>query len=265
MLQHEVSATPLSLLEADEPPVFQLREGGATSPYVITVDHAGNRLPRALGDLGLTRAELATHIAWDIGAAGVAERLAETLDAFMIAQNYSRLVIDCNRPLHSPSSIVEQSEYTAVPGNRGLSAEAADLRARSIFRPYHGRIEQELDRRERARQPTVLVTVHSFTPTFMGVSRFLHAGVLYQRDPRFAHAMLAELRREPGLVVGDNQPYKVSDLTDYAVVQYGERRGLLHVELEVRQDLIADSAGQTEWAERFARLLPRAYQHCLAG
>jgi predicted N-formylglutamate amidohydrolase len=100
--------------------------------------------------------------------------------------------------------------------------------------------------------------MHSFTPTFMGLDRQWHAGVLYNRDKRLAHLMLELLRREPGLHVGDNEPYSVSDLSDYGVVEYGERRGLPHVELEIRQDLIADDAGQRAWADRLARLLPRA-------
>ena len=246
------------MLKPDEPAPFEVVGEHARSPFFLTCDHAGRRIPRALGSLGLSPAELATHVAWDIGAAGLARKLAAELDAFLILQTYSRLVIDCNRPLVAPSSIVALSERTAVPGNRSLSREDAELRARSIFQPYHARTALELERRALAGQPTVLVTVHSFTPVFMDAARSWHAGVLYQRDARLAHALLPLLRAEPGLRVGDNEPYAVSDETDYAIVEYGERRGLLHVELEVRQDLIADDAGQAQWAARFARLLPAA-------
>ena len=248
------------MLEVDEPSPVDVAVPGGRSPFLLTCDHAGNRIPHALGSLGLTDAELATHIAWDIGAEGVARKLAELLDAVLIAQRYSRLVIDCNRPLDAPSSIVTASERTAVPGNRDLNADNKAERARAIFEPYHARIVAELERRERSGQPTVLITVHSFTPVFLDNPRAWHAGVLYQRDPRLAHALLPLLRAEPGLRVGDNEPYHVSDETDYAVVVYGERRGLLHVELEMRQDLISEDGGQTLWAERLARLLPAALE-----
>jgi predicted N-formylglutamate amidohydrolase len=246
------------MLEADEPDAVEVVASGASSPFLLTCDHAGRRIPRALGTLGLSAAELDTHIAWDIGAAGLSRKLAAALDAFLILQRYSRLVIDCNRPLDAPSSIATVSERTEVPGNRALSPADAELRARSIFHPYHQRIVAELERRARAAQPTVLVTMHSFTPVFMDDARAWHAGVLYQRDARLARPLLALLGAEPGLLVGDNQPYAVSDATDYAIVEYGERRALLHVEIEVRQDLIADESGQTEWAERLGRVLPEA-------
>ncbi|MFI5309115.1 MAG: N-formylglutamate amidohydrolase [Polyangiales bacterium] len=247
------------MLQPDEPAPFEVVAGGSRSPFVLLCDHAGRRIPRVLGDLGLSPAELDTHVAWDIGAAGLARKLAASLDACAILQTYSRLVIDCNRPLDSPSSIVSLSERTHVPGNRMLSRADAEERARSVFQPYHARIVAELERRARARQPSVVVTVHSFTPVYMNQGRAWHAGVLYQRDARLAGPLLALLRTEPDLVVGDNQPYAVSDQTDYAVVEYGERGGRLHVEIEVRQDLIADDAGQAEWAARLARILPLAY------
>ena len=252
------AAIAQSLLAADEPAPFEVRSGSALSPYLVTGDHAGKRLPRALGTLGLSDMELERHIAWDIGVLGVARRLAELLDAFLITQTYSRLAIDCNRPLDAPTSIVTQSEHTIVPGNQAVSAAEAEERARSIFHPYHDRITHELDRRERAGQPAILIAMHSFTPRFKGVDRPWHAGVLYNRDPRVSRALLELLRREPALVVGDNQPYSVSDLSDYSVVHHGERRAVPHVEFEIRQDLIADEAGQHAWAERLARLLPLA-------
>jgi predicted N-formylglutamate amidohydrolase len=253
------------MLEADEPEAAEVIAGGARSPFLFTCDHAGQRIPRALGTLGLSAAELDRHIAWDIGAAALSRKLAAALDAFVILQRYSRLVIDCNRPLDTPSSIATRSERTDVPGNLGLSAAQAELRARSIFHPYHARIVAELERRVVVGQPTVLVTMHSFTPVFMEDARAWHAGVLYQRDARLARPLLALLRGEPGLVVGDNQPYAVSDETDYAIVEYGERRGLLHVEIEVRQDLIADESGQAEWAERLGRVLPAALEAAERG
>jgi predicted N-formylglutamate amidohydrolase len=249
---------PFVLLGEDDPPPFRATPGHASSPYVITCDHAGRRLPRGLGTLGLSAAEQTTHIAWDIGAAGLGARLAAELGGFLILQTYSRLVIDCNRPLGTPDSIVKESERVVIPGNRDVSPSDADARARAVFHPYHDRIRSELDRRHVEAEPTILVALHTFTPEFMGVTRPWHVGILYQRDVRLARAMLELLRGDATLMVGDNEPYAVSDLTDYGVVQHGERRGVPHVELEIRQDLVADDAGQARWAERMATALKRA-------
>jgi len=248
--------SPATLLGADDPAPFTVHRAHGDSPFVLIADHAGQRIPARLGDLGLPQAELDRHIGWDIGIAGLAERLSEKLDAFAILQTYSRLVIDCNRPLQAPGSIVEISDGTAIPGNQNLDDNAKTARALEIFAPYHARITQELDRRSEASPAPVLISLHSFTPVFAGFVRPWHTGVLYHRDTRLAHALRDALAAEAGLVVGDNEPYAVSDTSDFAVPVHGEQRGLLHVELEIRQDLIADAAGQEEWAERLARILP---------
>jgi predicted N-formylglutamate amidohydrolase len=173
----------------------------------------------------------------------------------LILQTYSRLVIDCNRPLDAKSSIAELSEATVVPGNQGITAEEAERRASAIFRPYHARLEREILRRHRLGTPTIFVAVHSFTPRYLNVDRPMHAGVLYGKDARFAHQVLARLRADGRWVVGDNEPYRVSEATDYGVIHHAERRGIPYVELEIRQDLIAESAGQSEWADFLADVL----------
>jgi predicted N-formylglutamate amidohydrolase len=239
----------------DDPPAFQLERPGGTSPYLLACDHASRRLPHRLGTLGLTEAELGRHIAWDIGIAGVARRLAAALDATAVLQSYSRLAIDANRPPGSPQSILPHSDGTLIPGNQDLPPEEAERRVREIFHPYHDRITRELDQRLAAGRPAVLISLHSFTPALGGQARPWHAGVLHNRDARVAHRLLALLRQDPALVVGDNQPYAASEETDYTIVVHGERRGLPHVELELRQDLITDEAGQAAWAARLAALL----------
>jgi predicted N-formylglutamate amidohydrolase len=244
-----------ALLAPDEPPPFEVVDGGATSPYVLLCDHASARIPRALAKLGLPEHELERHIAWDIGAAGLARRLAWKLDGWLILQGYSRLVIDCNRTLGHEQSIATRSEETDIPGNRGISPADASERAARIFEPYHARIRAELDARAARRRRSVLVFVHSFTPVFRGVPRPWHAGVLYHEDKRLALPLLAALRREPELTVGDNQPYAASPQSDYGLVEYGERRNLPYVELEVRQDLLSNPDEQEAWANRLARLL----------
>jgi predicted N-formylglutamate amidohydrolase len=249
-----------SLLEQGEPPPYSpwRPEGGST--FVIVADHASWRIPRRLGDLGLPAAELQRHIAWDIGALAVAQQVSAALDAPLIAQNYSRLVIDCNRDPAVASSIPTVSEHSDIPGNVDLSAAQIAARRREIFDPYHGRVRALLDARLKAGRPTILVAQHSMTDVYKGVRRAMHAAILYNRDRRFAALMLEMLRREPALIVADNEPYFVSDETDYSIPRHGEARGLPHVEIEIRQDLIGEEAGQSAWARRIARALLDAEQ-----
>jgi len=246
------------LLTAGEPHPVMIARLEGTSPFLITADHAGRTIPQTLGRLGLPDSELIRHIAWDIGIEGTSRFLADALDAFFIGQAYSRLVIDCNRDLAVPTSIVEISEHTEVPGNRQISHADRLRRQEEIFWPYHRRLAEELDRRKARGLATILISMHSFTPVFMSIGRQWHVGVLYNRDPGYARIVLDLLEREGDLVVGDNEPYRVGDLTDYTIPVHGERRGLPHVELEIRQDLIAEEAGQRAWAARLARVLPEA-------
>ena len=257
--------TPESLLAPDEAAPVTVYRAAAPSPFLLVADHAGNIMPRVLGRLGISPAEAARHIAWDIGIAGLGRFLADALDATLIQQNYSRLVIDCNRPPGAPTSIPEISELTPVPGNVGLSDADKAARVREIFQPYHERIATELEVREQSGRPAVLIALHSFTPSFKGVARPWHTAVLYNRDPRLARRLITLLEGENGLIVGNNEPYFVSDATDYTIPVHGERRGLLHALIEVRQDLIADERGQRAWALRLARLLPQANPAVPAG
>jgi predicted N-formylglutamate amidohydrolase len=245
------------LLESDEPHPVECRRLDGGAEIFLTCDHAGRRLPRGLGDLGIGAANLDRHIAWDIGAAGLAGRMSERLDAAVVMQRYSRLVIDCNRPPTVASSIATLSEGTEIPGNRELSPEQAHARLREVFDPYHDRIDAELELRRRAGRRSVLVSVHSFTPVFHGERRPWELGLLYNRDPGYAHGISEELTGS-GLNVGHNVPYAVTDVHDYTIPVHGERRGIPHVMIEVRQDLIETEQGQDEWADRLSDLLLRA-------
>jgi predicted N-formylglutamate amidohydrolase len=169
-------------------------------------------------------------------------------------------VIDCNRPPGTPTSIPEISELTPIPGNVGLSDTDKAARSREIFWPYHERIETELERRRQAGRATALIALHSFTPVFKGAARAWHVALLYNRDPRLARRLLTLFQQERGLVVGDNQPYFVSDATDFTIPVHGERHGLPHALIEIRQDLIAEESGQRKWAGMLARVLQQAYE-----
>jgi predicted N-formylglutamate amidohydrolase len=246
------------LLAADEPPAFQEYQIHGQSDFIIVADHAGARIPRRLANLGLPDFELERHIAWDIGALGVARRVAEIIDAPLVAQNYSRLVIDCNRDPQVLTSIPRISELREIPGNLDLSPAEIAARRAEIFDPYHRRIRDLIDARLAAGRRVILVAQHTMTDVYKGDRREMHAAVLYNRDRRFAGVVLEMLRREQHLIVADNEPYFVSDETDYTIPHHAEARALPHVELEIRQDLVTDEAGQAEWAQRIARALEDA-------
>ena len=247
------------LLQADDPPPVTVVRPDATSPFLLVCDHAGNRIPRKLGTLGVSEADRQRHIAWDVGAAEMANRVSELLDAPLVLQTYSRLVIDCNRDPKVESAMPRVSETTEIPGNRNLHPREAAARITEIFQPYHDRITAMMDARAAAGRRTILVALHSFTPYFEGRgARPWHIGILYNRDDRLPRIMLELLGAEPGLTVGDNEPYKISDETDYTIPVHGERRGILHVEIEVRHDEIESGKGQRAWAARLAHFLEHA-------
>jgi predicted N-formylglutamate amidohydrolase len=242
-----------ALLEPNEPSAVEVREGHG--PFVIVCEHASNRLPRALGDLGLSEADLMRHIAWDPGASPIAEELASALGGDLVRQRYSRLAIDCNRDPKLADAIAARSEDTPVPGNAELSAEARGERVAALWQPFHAALERLLDERRQARRPTVLVTVHTFTPVYRGVARPWHVGIISTEDRSVAEPVLAALKAERALVVGDNQPYSPKDNVDYTIRRHGHDRGLPHIMIEIRNDLVADEAGQGEWTARLARAL----------
>lgn len=239
-----------ALLEPDEPPPFEVVNADGRAGVVLACDHASNRVPRRLGNLGLDAAALADHIAWDPGAAEVARRLAALLDAPLVQSAYSRLVVDCNRPLRHPGSIAEVSDGVAVPGNRGLSPEARGLRVAELFAPYHAAIDGVLDARNR--RPTVLLAVHSFTPVLDGRTRPWPVGICHGRDPRLATLLRGALARDGDLTVGDNEPYPIEDAIDHTVPVHGEGRGLPAAMIELRQDGVRTPEAAAAWADRLA-------------
>ena len=248
----------MPLLTADEPVAFTMERPQGRSEFLLVCDHASRLVPHSLGSLGLDETQLASHIAWDIGAAGVAKQLSAALDATLLLQSYSRLVIDCNRPPGSATSIPTRSEYVRIAANEGLPAAEAAARVAEIFTPYHAAISTVLEQRRVAGTRTLLVAMHSFTPVYLGQARPWKIGLMYRKDRRLGRALLELLRQDNSLHAGENEPYAMTDETDYTIPAHGEARGLPHVGIEIRQDLIADTQGQQEWATRLAHLLPIA-------
>ena len=252
------------LLEPDEPyPVIIERPDGR-SPFVIVCDHAGAAIPTCLNNLGLTKNDLRRHIAWDIGAAEVARYLSASFDAPLVMQRYSRLVIDCNRSIDRPDSIPTISEDTVVPGNLNLSQAEVAKRVHDIFSPYHSTICKLLNDRISNNLENAIVSVHSFTPVYLGKTRPWHIGLVYNRDDRLVKALHIVLEDEEeidaNLCVGDNVPYPMTDEDDFTLPEHGEKRGFIHIMIEIRQDLLESPQSQIHWAERVHNWLTKAYE-----
>jgi len=248
-------SAPAALLGPDDPPAWRGVNTDGRAPVLLVCDHASNRIPAALGTLGLPAQELKRHIAWDIGAAAVTEHLAMLLDAPALLSAYSRLVLDCNRHPGGVGSIPAVSDGIAVPGNADLSDTDAAVRQEALFTPYQAAITARLAAFFAAGRVPALVSIHSFTPAMNGRQRPWQVGILWDEDPRIAQPMLAALAAQPGITVGDNEPYSAREPHGYTTDVHGTQAGLPHVLIEIRQDLIADAAGQREWAERIAAAL----------
>ena len=250
-----------SRLTSDDPPPFtRIGPDRADPQFVLVCDHASNAVPAHMERLGLDQAELDRHIGWDIGAAMVTESLSARLDAPAFLSGYSRLVVDCNRPLGSPTAMPAVSDGTAVPANQTISPAEAAARTDALFWPYHDAIAACLDRVIGAGAVPMLIAVHSFTPVFDDFARPWEIGLLYEHDDRLVQPLKeALLAVRPGLTVGDNEPYAIIGPSDYSIPVHGQGRGLPHIEFEVRQDLIGTVAGAEEWAGTLAQVLNRVH------
>jgi predicted N-formylglutamate amidohydrolase len=242
-------------LSPDDPPPVAIVPATGDSPFLLIGDHAGIAIPAHRDSLGVSRADMARHIACDIGIRGLGEALAGMTGAAFIHQHYSRLAIDCNRDPDSPDAIPPVSDGTVIPGNQAITPDEAAARIAAIHAPYQDAIAQAIE----TGKARVLVSLHSFTPVMQGFERPWHMGILHGGgDERFAIAMLDVLRARGGIVVGDNEPYHM-DGTDHTVPRHAFAKGMPYVEIEVRQDLIGDPAGQDHWAGIIAEALTAAF------
>lgn len=250
MIEADKGITTSSLLGPDEPPAVEIVNANGNSNVVLVCDHASNRVPQRLGNLGLDTTQLANHIGWDPGAADVARRLSVHLHASLVLSGYSRLVIDCNRPPISAESMTEQSAGVPIPGNTGLSAAERERRINELFLPYHGAIERLLDRR--SGRKNILLSIHSFTPVLNGQARPWQIGVCYGHKREFAALLLGALNHSGNFMVGDNEPYAIEEAIDYTIPVHGEGRGLPSAMIEIRQDGLQTKTGVDAWAMRLA-------------
>ena len=235
-------------------PVYNLTRENSSHPLILVCEHASRYIPDALNNLGLDDTAAREHIAWDIGALELAEQLSEKIGATLLSANYSRLLIDLNRPRHAPDSIPAQSEIYQVPGNRELDEATREYRRQCLFKPFHTRLQQLIDERLADGRPVRVVGIHSFTPVYYGQPRELEVGVLFGQAKAYAQRLLDGLDRHP-LKVAGNQPYKIDPLGDMTVPVHGDARGLESVLIEVRNDLLRNPEAVTRWANYLAPLL----------
>lgn len=250
----EQDATPALLTDADPAP-FEVVNRDAATPLLLVCDHASRAVPARLGDLGLDAAAFERHIAYDIGAAGVARGLSDALDAPLVLAGFSRLVIDLNRPPGHPQSIMEVSDATPIPANQDLDDAAKRRRVRELFEPYHDAVNRALARIWDTGTVPALFSVHSFSPGFGGQPRPWDVGVLWNHDPRIA-VPLMELLEAEGLRVGDNEPYSGHDLA-YTIDMHAGAAGLASCVIEINQDQVKDDAGIRRWTDILTRALAK--------
>ncbi|MBL8579141.1 MAG: N-formylglutamate amidohydrolase [Mesorhizobium sp.] len=232
--------------------VVRVTNRTGTSPYVLVCDHASNWLPEEYGTLGLTETDMLRHIAWDPGALPVALKMAGMLDAPLVESGVSRLAVDCNRPLDAPDLIPQISETTLIPGNATLSAKGRAERIALSWQPFHQAIENLIEERVSAGRETRLVSIHSFNPVYRDVPRPWEIGILHDDDDRLSAPLIAALEAQARFTVGDNQPYSPADRVYFTLERHARSRGLPCAMIEIRNDEIADHAGQHRWAELLA-------------
>lgn len=222
------------------------------SDIVLICEHAANRIPRALGDLGLDAETLQSHIAWDPGAAELARRMSDLLDAPLFLQRFSRLVYDCNRPLDTESAVPPRSEVYDIPGNAGLSEAERKARQEAVYLPFRDTVAAFIRKRIAAGRPPAVITVHTFTPVYLGQQRDTELGILHDADARLADAILSLMAGANDLLVARNQPYGPEDGVTHTLKVQALGHGLPNVMFEVRNDLVADAAQQRAMAERLS-------------
>lgn len=235
-------------------PVYDLSREDSTNPLILVCEHASRYIPEALNNLGLDEAAAREHIAWDIGALQLAEALSQQLGATLLSANYSRLLIDLNRPRHAPDSIPLQSEIYQIPGNHDLDEAAREYRRQTLFKPFHARLQTLIDERIAKGQAVRVAGIHSFTPVYYGQPRPLEVGVLFGQAKAYAQRLLDGLQAHP-LKAAGNQPYRIDPLGDMTVPVHGDARGLEAVLIEVRNDLLRSPAEVSRWAAYLAPLL----------
>jgi predicted N-formylglutamate amidohydrolase len=243
---------PQTIASQDGGEAFEIIGASAQAGIVVIADHASNAMPPEFQSLGMPTTELARHIAYDIGVETMARTLAEVLRAPAVLSRFSRLLVDPNRGDDDPTQVMRLSDGAVVPGNARIDASGVEERVRRFSGPYHDAVARVLDAMTAAGPLPVVVSLHSFTPVMKGMARPWHVGVLWDSDPRLPVPLLDILKADATIVTGDNEPYDGALVGD-TMSRHCISRGIAHVLIEVRQDLIADDASAARWGQRLAR------------
>lgn len=254
----------LERLLSEVDPVIVKNDDGS-SPVLMICEHAGRLLPKSCGLLGISEAAMASHIAWDIGAASLSQILADRLDATLVMQAYSRLYFDCNRSLEAPDAIVKENDGITLPENLNLSAEQRSERCDLVYKPFSQSISEIIDSRTHIGKSTVIVTIHSFTPVYRNQIRDLELGIIHDDCPDLAGIILRMANKDKSYRTAMNQPYSAADRVTHTLITHGINRGLPNVMLEVRNDLIDNPKGLEIWADRLQTIIRDSAQEILSS
>jgi len=238
-----------NIADTDLPPVLIENQQGK-SRFVILCDHSSNNIPKKYDNLGISEAERQMHVAWDPGTLDVAKTLAQMFDAPLIYSTISRLVIDKNRSRDRNDLIPSTSEYIKISGNENISQTERQQRINDYHIPYHNAITNLLDEREELGINNVIMSIHSFTPTYMGIKRPWEIGLIPGIDERFTRAVFEALNenKEP-MNVGWNEPYAADHGVHYTMDIHSDKRGLHGTMVEIRNNEIADEGGIDRWVK----------------
>lgn len=254
MTEGSSKTTISTLLSPEEPGPYKILSPLAEKPILLVCDHASFRFPKSLGDMGLDPFARRCHLAIDIGAGALTESLAESLAVTAVMQNYSRLIVDCNRQLMDPGAFLEYGDGILVPGNRNLHQADKELRADALYWPYHRAIDEQIERLRKAGPPPAFIAIHSFTPVLNGESRAWQIGVLWDKDESLRHIFLDGFR-EAGYYVGDNVPYSGKAPQDFTIDHHAEEIALPHIGIEIRQDLLRNKKGVAQIARVMHKII----------
>jgi len=240
---------------------FSVYRATSLSKIIILCDHASNYIPKKYNNLGLKRSDVNKHIGWDIGALKVAKKISKNINCSLIHSSFSRLLIDCNRHLKSSGAFIKKSEDIVIPGNKNVSKKEKLLRAKKYYFPYHDQINKVIERKLKDKIVPILVSIHSFTPIYLGESRPWHIGLLQRKDQRLSSIFAKEIKKNKKIVLGINQPYKLDLAGDFTIPFFSESYGLPHVLIEIRQDLLIKNKSINFWSNFISDILNKNYNN----
>jgi predicted N-formylglutamate amidohydrolase len=240
---------------------FSVYRPTSSSKIIILCDHASNYIPKKYKNLGLKPLDVNKHIGWDIGALKVAKNVSKNINCSLIHSSFSRLLLDCNRSLKSKGAFLKKSEDIIIPGNKNISKKEKLLRAKKYYFPYHDQINKLINKKLNDKIVPILVSIHSFTPIYLGKSRPWHIGLLQRKDQRLSSIFAKEIKKNKKIILGINEPYKLDLAGDFTIPFFSESYGLPHVLIEIRQDLLLKNKSINFWSNLIFNILNKNFNN----